>query len=219
MLLSEHYNKIVTLKDLKMVAKYRFSAVPILKRLHRSRLPRGHISETLRKNVFLFSMFRALKETQKLCAICLVRVSGCRKLEWVNVNDFMGNGRWVEGRKLAGSGWNPLVYVEIVGSPESSLSRLLWTHKNVPETELEFLLDLTAALIALELLQSKPPSKPTAVEWKRYAPNMLSLFMLWAVWQLRMNVLDAHQPISARPSPCAVDFMVSIMRVFFLIVK
>lgn len=45
----------------------------------------------------------------------------------------------------------PPVYVEAFGSPECSLSRLLWTHKNVPETKFGFLLDLTAALIALEL--------------------------------------------------------------------
>lgn len=154
-----------------MVTEYPFSAEPFVKRFCRSRLARAHISEAVRKNVFLFSIFGALKETQKLCAICLVRVSGCRKLEWVNVNDFMGNGRWVEGRKLAGCGWNPVVYVEVFGSPESSLSRLLWTHKNVPETEFGFLLDLTAALIAPELLQSKPPSKPTTVEWKCYAPK------------------------------------------------
>lgn len=58
----------------------------------------------------------------------------------------------------------PSVYVEAFGSLERSLSRLLWTHKNVPETEFGFLLDLTAALIAPELLQKKPPSKPAAVE-------------------------------------------------------
>lgn len=40
--------------------------------------------------------------------------------------------------------------MEDFGSPERSLSRSLWTHKNVPETEFGFLLDLTAALIALE---------------------------------------------------------------------
>lgn len=58
----------------------------------------------------------------------------------------------------------PLVYVEVFGSLERRLSRLLWTHKNVPETEFGFLLDLTVALIALEQLQSKPPSEPTAGE-------------------------------------------------------
>ncbi len=57
----------------------------------------------------------------------------------------------MEGRKLAGRGWNPLEYVEAFGSTENSLSRLLWTHKNVPETEFRFLLDLTIAVIALEL--------------------------------------------------------------------
>lgn len=90
-----HSNKIVKFKELKMVPKYQFSSAPALKRFYRSQLTKAHISETLRKNVFLFSMLSlgALKETQKLCAICLVRVSGCRKLEWVNVNDFMGNGR------------------------------------------------------------------------------------------------------------------------------
>lgn len=72
------------------------------------------------------------------------------------MNDFVGSGRLVKGRKLVGRGWNPLAYVEVFGSPESSLSRLLWTRKNVPETEYGFLLDLPATLIALELLLSKP---------------------------------------------------------------
>lgn len=74
------------------------------------------------------------------------------------MNDFMGRVGLVKGRKLVGRGRNPLAYVEVFGSPESSLSRFLWTHKNVPETEFGFLLELTATLIALGLLPSKPSS-------------------------------------------------------------
>lgn len=58
----------------------------------------------------------------------------------------------MNGRQEVSRPWvEPPVYVEAFGSPERSLSRLLWTHKNVPETEFGFLLDLSAALIALEL--------------------------------------------------------------------
>lgn len=56
------------------------------------------------------------------------------------------------------------VYVVVFGSLQNSLSRLLWTHKNVPEMELRFLLDHTTALIVFELLQRKPPNKPMAEE-------------------------------------------------------
>lgn len=54
----QHYNKIVKFKDLKMVTKYQFSAALKLKHFffYRSQLARDHIIETLRKNVFLFSM-------------------------------------------------------------------------------------------------------------------------------------------------------------------
>lgn len=125
-------------------------------------------------------------------------------ISWVTV------GEWKAGSE-PGRGWNPLYIAEVFGSLERSLSRLLWTHKNVPETEFGFLLDLTAALIALELLQSKPPSKPTAVEWKCYAPNMPSFFMLWAglfrmneVPKLHLTMVDTYQWISAQPFPCVM---------------
>lgn len=74
------------------------------------------------------------------------------------MNDFMGRVGLVKGRKLVGRGRNSLTYVKVFGSTESGLSRFLWTHKNVPETEFGFLLDLTATLIALGLLLSKPSS-------------------------------------------------------------
>lgn len=80
------------------------------------------------------------------------------------MNDFMGRGWLVKCRKLVGCGRNPLEYEEVFGIAESSLSRMLWTHKNVPETEFGFLLDLTATLIALELLPSTRSSKPMVVE-------------------------------------------------------
>lgn len=80
------------------------------------------------------------------------------------MNDFMGRGWLVKCRKLVGRGCNLLEYEEVFGIPGSSLSCLLWTHKNVPETEFGFLLDLTATLIALELLPSTRSSKPMVVE-------------------------------------------------------
>lgn len=66
------------------------------------------------------------------------------------------------------------------GSPESGLSRLLWTHKNVPETEFGFLLlALTAGLIAPELLPSIPSGKPGVGERKCKTENILSVLLLW----------------------------------------
>lgn len=85
------------------------------------------------------------------------------------MNDFMGSCRLVKGRKLAGRGWKSFEYVEVLGSAESSLSCLLWTHKNLPETEFVF---LTATLIALEQLPSKRSNKPVAIERKCYLPNV-----------------------------------------------
>lgn len=47
----------------------------------------------------------------------------------------------------------------LLGSSENSLSRLLWTQENLPETGFRFQLELAAGLIVLELLPSVPCSK------------------------------------------------------------
>lgn len=77
-------------------------------------------------------------------------------ISWVTV------GEWKAGSEPA-LGGTPFI-CGVFGSLERSLSCLLWTHKNVPETEFGFLLNLPAALIALELFQSKPPRQPPAVQ-------------------------------------------------------
>lgn len=84
---------------------------------------------------------------------------------------------------MAGS-WSPvggtlLHMSRLFGSPESGLSRLLWTHKNVPETEFGFLLlALTAGLIAPELLPSIPSGKPGVGEQKCETENISSVLLL-----------------------------------------
>lgn len=91
------------------------------------------------------------------------------------MNDFMGSCRLVKGRKLASCGWNSLEYVEALGSTKSSPSCLLWTYKNLPETQFRF---LTATLIALEQFPSEPSNKPVAIECGRYLPIVQAVFML-----------------------------------------
>lgn len=76
------------------------------------------------------------------------------------MNDFMGSGGLANGGKLVARGETLLHMSGLLGNPKSSLSRLLWTHKNPPETEFGFQLELAAGLIVLELLPSIPCSKP-----------------------------------------------------------
>lgn len=55
-----------------------------------------HIStsvKTFNQRVFWVLRVSLVHKRNKLCTICLVRVSDCRTLEWVDVSDFMGDGR------------------------------------------------------------------------------------------------------------------------------
>lgn len=115
----------------------------------------------------------------------------------------------MNGRQEVSWPWvEPPVYVEVFGSPERSLSRLLWTHKNVPETEFGFLLDRTAALIALELhseqssqqaygcIMKVPHSKHGVIL------HVVGLIHMNERMKLPLNKRDTRQPVSARLFHC-----------------
>lgn len=115
----------------------------------------------------------------------------------------------MNGRQEVSWPWvEPPVYVDVFGSPERSLSRLLWTHKNVPETEFGFLLDHTAALIALEshLEQSSQQAYGSVMK----VPHSQHAVILHVVALIHMNERmkpqlkeqDSYQPISARCCIC-----------------
>lgn len=74
------------------------------------------------------------------------------------MNDFMGSGGLANGGKLVARGRDSLACVKASWQPKG-LSRLLWTHKNLPETGFGFQLELAAGLIVLELLPSIPCGK------------------------------------------------------------
>lgn len=99
----------------------------------------------------------------KLCAIYLARVSGYMKLESVVQNHFMGAVRRAEGRKLA-CHWRGRICRVIVGGFDSRKSSLscsltLEEKRNLPEMQFGFLIDITNAVVSLNLrLQQNLPT-------------------------------------------------------------
>lgn len=89
---------------------------------------------------------------------------------------------WVAVCSQTAGSWLPLGGTllhmsRLLGSPENSLSRLLWTQENLPEIGFGFQLELAAGLIVLELLLSVPSSKSKVGAWVRRSENMSVLLL------------------------------------------
>lgn len=89
---------------------------------------------------------------------------------------------WVAVCSQTAGSWSPLGGTllhmsRLLGSPENSLSRLLWTRENLPEIGFGFQLELAAGLIVLELLLSVPRSKSKVGAQVRRSENMSVLLL------------------------------------------
>lgn len=140
-----------------------------------------------------------LKKHKNYVQFALLGFQVAWKLEWVNVNDFMGNGRWMESRKLAGHGWNPLYMWRFLAALSAVCHACFGLIKTYLRRSLGFCW-ISLTLIALELHSEQSPQRAYGCGMK--APHskhavilrVESLIHMSEKTKLHLNKRDTYQP-------------------------